>query len=114
MYVRYQVDFAVINSGGVRTSVSAGDVTYADIFQVLPFENEVYIVTINGKQLKSFINNSDVYYWGILLEYINDDQDYQMAMVDYVYQSYVFDDYRTDDYIDTNDLIRDVFINHIK
>ena len=37
-----------------------------------------------------------------------------MAMVDYVYQSYVFDDYRTDDYIDTNDLIRDVFINHIK
>ena len=114
MYMTYACDFAVINTGGVRASINKGDVTYADLFQILPFENEVYIVTINGKDLKKFVANSAIYYWGIYLDSIKDDQDYLLAIVDYVYQSYIFDDYRTGEYVDTNDLIRDIFINYIK
>ena len=114
MYEKYEVDFAVINSGGVRTSVEAGDVTYADLFQILPFENEVYIVTLSGERLRSFISSSGgVYYWGIYPEYIVDSESYSVAVVDFLYLSYAFDGYRNDTCIDTNNLIRDVFIELI-
>ena len=104
----------VINAGGVRTSIEAGEVTYADLFQILPFENEVYIVTMLGSTLKSYITNtSGIYYWGIYLDYVNDNEEYQMAIVDYAYQSYSFDNYRTGEYTDTNNLIRDVFIDYV-
>lgn len=114
MYERYNVDLAVINSGGVRASVSAGEVTYAEVFKILPFENEVYIVTLSGELLRSYLNDATgIYYWGIYAENIEDDQYYSVAIVDYVYLGYTFDDYRNDSYIDTNDRVRDVFIEFI-
>ena len=116
MYLTFETDFAVINAGGVRTSIDAGEVTYADLFQVLPFENEVYIVTLTGERLKSYVSNttSGIYYYGTLLEFIEDDKDYSVAIVDYVYLGSTFEEYRNDNCIDTNDLIRDVFINMVK
>ena len=116
MYLKYNTDFAVINSGGVRTSIEAGDVTYADLFQVLPFENEVYIVTLSGAKMREYLmrNSSAIYYWGIDIYSLEDSQSYTMAIVDFVYLGYYFEDYRNDSCIDTNDLIRDVFIDYVK
>jgi 2',3'-cyclic-nucleotide 2'-phosphodiesterase (5'-nucleotidase family) len=116
MYLKYNTDFAVINSGGVRTSIEAGDVTYADLFQVLPFENEVYIVTLSGAEMREYLmrNSSAIYYWGIDIYSLEDSQSYTMAIVDFVYLGYYFEDYRNDSCIDTNDLIRDVFIDFVK
>ena len=112
MYSKYSVDLAVINSGGVRTSIDAGEVTYAEVFQVLPFENEVYIVTLSGEMLRSYLNNAGgIYYWGIYQEYIVDTEYYTLAIVDYVYLGSYFANYRNDTCVDTNDLIRDVFID---
>ena len=114
MYSKYGVDLAVINSGGVRAAVDAGDVTYADIFRVLPFENEVYIVTLTGELLKSYLQQAGgIYYWGIYTEYIVDTEYYELAIVDYVYLGSYFEDYRNDTCIDTNELVRDVFIEFI-
>ena len=115
MYEKYDVAYAFINAGGVRTAIDAGEVTYADLFQILPFENEVYLITMRGSVLKTYLNNlGSVYYWGINVNAIDDAQDYQVAIVDYLFQSYYFDEYRTETYIDTNDLIRDVFIDYVK
>ena len=115
MHLTFETDLAVINSGGVRTSIDAGEVTYADLFQVLPFENEVYIVTLTGENLKSYLDNSGgIYYWGIDLNSIEDGEDYSLAIVDYVYLGYTFNDYRNDSCVDTNELIRDVFIDMVK
>lgn len=114
MYVKYDVAYAFINSGGVRTGIDAGEVTYADLFQILPFENEVYLITMKGSVLRNYLNNSgSIYYWGIGTNAIDDEQEYQISIVDYLFQSSFFDDFRTETYIDTNDLIRDVFIAHI-
>lgn len=113
MYVKYGTDYAVINTGGVRTSVEAGEVTYAEIFQVLPFENEVYIVTLSGEMLISYLSTNGVYGWGIDIENLQYDQSYTLAIVDFVYLGNTFDAYRNDSCIDTNDLIRDVFIEYI-
>ena len=115
MYLKYNVDFAVINKGGVRASIDAGEVTYAEVFQVLPFENEVYIVTLSGELLKSYLNSgTSIYYWGINKNSIVNNQYYQIAVIDYVYVGNTFDDYRNDSCIDTNDLVRDVFIEFLQ
>ena len=115
MYIKYNVDFAVINSGGVRASIDEGKVTYADVFQVLPFENEVYVVTLSGNQLLSYLESSSgIYYWGIDKNSIVDSQSYRLAIVDFVYLGYSFNGYRNNSCVDTNDLVRDVFIEWIK
>ena len=115
MYIKYNVDFAVINSGGVRASIDEGEVTYADVFQVLPFENEVYVVTLSGNQLLSYLESSSgIYYWGIDKNSIVDSQSYRLAIVDFVYLGYSFNGYRNNSCVDTNDLVRDVFIEWIK
>ena len=116
MYLKYNTDFAIVNGGGVRTSISAGEVTYADVFQILPFENETYIITLSGELLKSYLDNSisNIYYWGIDINSIKDNENYEIAIVDYVYLSNAFADYRNDSYIDTNELLRDTFIDFMK
>ena len=113
MYVKYGTDYAVINTGGVRTSIDAGEVTYAEIFQILPFENEVYIVTLSGEMLKEYLSGAAVYSWGIGKENIHSGEYYTLAIVDYVYVGDTFDNYRNDTCVDTNDLIRDVFIEFL-
>ena len=115
MYAKYGVAYSFINAGGVRTGIDAGEVTYADLFQILPFENEVYIITMSGSTLKNYLQNpGSIYYWGIGTDAIEDEQEYNIAIVDYLFQSYYFDDFRTEIYVDTNDLIRDVFIEYVK
>ena len=115
MYLKYDTDFAIINSGGVRASIEAGEVTYADVFQILPFENEVYLITLSGEMLKSCLRNSGgIYYWGINVDYIEDSQDYRIAIVDFLYLSDAFSAYRNDSCVDTNYLVRDVLLDLIK
>ena len=45
-------DFSMVNSGGIRTPLDAGPITYDGIFRVLPFDNLLNVVKVNGKQLK--------------------------------------------------------------
>ena len=45
------VDAAVTNGGGIRASISAGDITKKDINTVLPFGNTLYIVKVTGAEL---------------------------------------------------------------
>ncbi|WP_337236990.1 5'-nucleotidase C-terminal domain-containing protein, partial [Salmonella enterica] len=44
---RAKADFAVMNSGGVRDSIQAGDITYKDVLKVQPFGNIVSYVDMN-------------------------------------------------------------------
>ena len=47
-----KADFSLVNSGGIRTSLDAGPITYDGIFRALPFDNLLNVVKLNGKQLK--------------------------------------------------------------
>lgn len=42
-------DFAVVNIGGLRCSWSEGDLTVRSIFELMPFENQVVILTMSGE-----------------------------------------------------------------
>jgi 5'-nucleotidase len=45
-------DFALVNSGGIRTSLDAGPITYDGIFRALPFDNLLNVVKMTGLQVK--------------------------------------------------------------
>jgi 2',3'-cyclic-nucleotide 2'-phosphodiesterase (5'-nucleotidase family) len=47
------VDVAVCNHGALRQPLPSGPVTLGDLLGVMPFENNLFIVKITGKQLKS-------------------------------------------------------------
>lgn len=46
------VDAAVINIGGIRSTIGAGDILTKHVFEVMPFENEVVLVKIKGSDLE--------------------------------------------------------------
>ncbi|EGQ8733680.1 5'-nucleotidase [Vibrio parahaemolyticus 49] len=53
---RAKADFAVMNSGGVRDSIEAGDITYKDVLTVQPFGNMVSYVDMSGQEVLDYLN----------------------------------------------------------
>ena len=49
--IMLDTDIALINAGGIRENIEAGDITYNDLLRVFPFNNTVCIATITGRQL---------------------------------------------------------------
>jgi 5'-nucleotidase/UDP-sugar diphosphatase len=52
---KFNADLAVTNSGGIRDSIPAGDVTYEQVLTVLPFGNDVVTAKLTGRQLRSYL-----------------------------------------------------------
>lgn len=48
-------DFAVMNSGGIRDSIAAGNITYKDVLKVQPFANAVAFVELSGAELLDYL-----------------------------------------------------------
>ncbi len=48
-------DLAIMNSGGIRTSIAEGNITYKDVLKVQPFSNSICLVTLTGKELKDYL-----------------------------------------------------------
>ena len=44
-------DIAFVNGGGIRTSISAGDITLNDILLVHPFGNSLTVIEVTGQQM---------------------------------------------------------------
>lgn len=49
--IMLDTDIALINAGGIRENIEAGDITYNDLLRVFPFNNTVCIATLTGCQL---------------------------------------------------------------
>ncbi|MFS3927553.1 bifunctional 2',3'-cyclic-nucleotide 2'-phosphodiesterase/3'-nucleotidase [Priestia flexa] len=50
-------DFALMNGGGVRAQLDAGEVTFGDLFSIQPFGNVLNKVTLSGADLETVLNN---------------------------------------------------------
>ena len=48
-------DVAVMNSGGIRADLEAGEITYGELFEVQPFDNTLVRVTMSGSDLRSYL-----------------------------------------------------------
>jgi 2',3'-cyclic-nucleotide 2'-phosphodiesterase (5'-nucleotidase family) len=45
--VNNKIDFCLLNFGGLRTSLPKGEITRGKVFELMPFENELVVVTID-------------------------------------------------------------------
>lgn len=53
---RAKADFSVMNSGGVRDSIAAGDITYKDVLKVQPFANILTYIDMSGQEVLDYLN----------------------------------------------------------
>lgn len=50
-------DMGLINMGGLRNVLTKGPITTENIFEILPFENSLCVLTMKGVYLKELFNN---------------------------------------------------------
>ena len=50
-----KIDISIVNLGGLRTVVTAGDITIGKVFELMPFENELTIVWLKGDKLNGLL-----------------------------------------------------------
>ncbi|HUR91893.1 MAG TPA: 5'-nucleotidase C-terminal domain-containing protein, partial [Gemmatimonadaceae bacterium] len=48
-------DVAVMNNGGIRADLDAGEITYGEIFEVQPFDNTLVRATMRGAELRNYL-----------------------------------------------------------
>ena len=52
-----EIDVAVMNHhGGLRAPINQGEITLGEVFQVMPFENEMVLLEVPGHILLEIIN----------------------------------------------------------
>ncbi len=50
-----KADFSFLNLGGIRGEIQKGPITYRNIFNVMPFDNQIVTVEVDGQFLKDII-----------------------------------------------------------
>lgn len=48
-------DFCLLNNGGLRVSLPQGEITKGKVFELMPFENEIVILTLSGEKTSELI-----------------------------------------------------------
>ena len=51
-----KIDFVIQNHGGIRAALPKGDVKLSDAYKILPFENEIVIVEMDGESINEIVN----------------------------------------------------------
>jgi len=51
------VQIAMTNGGGLRTSIPAGEITAGKLYEVMPFDNTLYIMKLSGADIKANIEH---------------------------------------------------------
>ncbi|MGB0428398.1 MAG: 5'-nucleotidase C-terminal domain-containing protein [Flavobacteriales bacterium] len=49
------IDFALVNFGGIRSSLPKGNVTLGTVYQLMPFDNQLSVLQIHGDSLWSML-----------------------------------------------------------
>lgn len=50
------IDFCILNHGGIRSIIPAGNVTSRTAYEIMPFENSVMIIGLTGKEVLELAN----------------------------------------------------------
>lgn len=128
------VDAALINIGGIRTTIGKGDILLKNVFEVMPFENEVIIVKMKGSDVQGLFdyyaktqvnnpvshlyietNNRQLTKTLINGKVVNPNQDYYIATSDYLAlggDNMKF--FSKGESIPTGIKLRDLFIDYFK
>ncbi|MBP5230582.1 MAG: bifunctional metallophosphatase/5'-nucleotidase, partial [Clostridia bacterium] len=122
----FGADYSIGNYGGLRGTggiVSGTKITLSNVYEMIPFDNRVYVVTIPGKVLYDFYYaNESYYYLGQSDEVTppaglrNSQNLYTLAIIDYVYTSSYFSSARAQvrSETDTGIILRDLLAEDIR
>ena len=119
-------DYDIVLGGGFLKTrspydLASGEVTYADILSLLPFDNRIVLCSVSGSKLKSqFINtsNSDYHiayseYGNSILNGISDNETYYIVVDTYT-AYYKYNGLTIIDFYDENTYARDLFAEKVK
>jgi 2',3'-cyclic-nucleotide 2'-phosphodiesterase (5'-nucleotidase family) len=53
---KHPVDFAFLNNGGLRRSLPMGKILRKDVYELMPFENELVVLTLDGNLVRKIFN----------------------------------------------------------
>ena len=53
----FLANMSIVNHGGIRASLPKGDVTLRHVFQLMPFENNLAFVKVDGRLLQQIFNH---------------------------------------------------------
>ena len=129
-----QPDLAIINVKGLRAPIAQGSITVRDIFQLMPFENELVIIELSGREVANLFNymasvdgdgmagakfgirDGKAYQISINQQKLNSDQSYYVATSDYLANGGDHFDVFKDAKLKTGTglKIRDLIIEHIE
>lgn len=57
--VKDSVDLAVINHhGGLRTAIPKGNIVVSNIYELMPFDNEMWVLQVKGNKVQRLFNNA--------------------------------------------------------
>lgn len=104
-------------NGGVRKDIAVGNITYGQVYEAFPFDNEIVIVSLKGSVLKSkFIGgNSNVCYWhNFQKSDIKSDQTYEIITTDFLLTNPEYYDGLEYELTYTGLTVRDAVANEIK
>ena len=113
---RYDTDMAIINTGGIRAYISNGEMTVADVFEVLPFDNQVITLSMKGSLIKQlYRDNGDYLYFNTSfnINNISNDGYYDVAVIDYVFFSPFYDEFDGLEFYNTTDVLRDLLVDYL-
>lgn len=51
-----KVDFCLLNNGGLRATIGKGKIIKSNIFDLMPFENQLVVVTLDGEKTNEMFN----------------------------------------------------------
>lgn len=100
MLKAFGADFSIGNYGGLRSTagITGGtEITLSHVYEMIPFDNKVYVVTIPGSALYDFYYANESYYYlgesgdvPRLAGLKNSTNLYTLAIIDYVYTGSYF------------------------
>jgi 2',3'-cyclic-nucleotide 2'-phosphodiesterase (5'-nucleotidase family) len=50
------IDFVLLNNGGIRSIIPKGDVTIKTAYELMPFENELVVIALKSEQITELVN----------------------------------------------------------
>jgi len=57
LFQKYNPDFALLNNGGLRAPLPQGAITVRNIFELMPFDNEIVILKIEPEIMERLLNH---------------------------------------------------------
>ena len=112
-------DISIMNTGGIRTELPKGTITFNNVYAVYPFENHIIYLKAKGSYINAWLKKypDTSYYYMDYTGTFEDNETYNIVTIDYVYDSkyfpQIFKDYQ---YIGANLTItpRDYFLNDLQ